>query len=493
MELTREQIKRANGIFKYVIIALSSLLLVLNVGISMSATTTPTDRVASITCIVIISVTLIATIIAGRILKYDLRMKYVSCVIYFLFNTVGFLATDVTLTYTMALIGIVVTLVFLDRKLTLIFSVVTVADIAVIGVMKLGNGTIVNPILVFFSIFMSACLALVVNLASGLIMKMLFEYQEKIDKQLKAQSETIESVVSLSEELNQIFCSLTTEMKDINSKAETNRESMHSVSESMNRTTGEIQEQVSASEKVHDKISSTEQAAILAKETAEQVIGIVDEGITISDEFKKQSEVVNENNATMAEMIRDLSSQILAVSSITDAILNISNQTNLLALNASIEAARAGEAGKGFAVVANEIRVLSENTKESTNRIVDIVSGLMESSQNTMPLLDKSVKNIELQIQNANKISEQFTNTGTAMAQLTGVIENTQENANALYDSNRFVDGITHISSTTEQVSSASMEGMVISDTIIDKMDKFQEQMDVAQKKIEQLVRSFEG
>jgi len=111
-----------------------------------------------------------------------------------------------------------------------------------------------------------------------------------------------------------------------------------------------------------------------------------------------------------------------------------------------------------------------------------------------MPLLDKSVKNIELQIQNANKISEQFTNTGTAMAQLTGVIENMQENANALYDSNRFiVDGITHISSTTEQVSSASMEEMVISDTIIDKMDKFQEQMDVAQKKIEQLVRSFEG
>lgn len=42
----------------------------------------------------------------------------------------------------------------------------------------------------------------------------------------------------------------------------------------------------------------------------------------------------------------------------------IAGQTNLLSLNASIEAARAGENGRGFAVVAEEIRTLSDSTKD---------------------------------------------------------------------------------------------------------------------------------
>ena len=65
------------------------------------------------------------------------------------------------------------------------------------------------------------------------------------------------------------------------------------------------------------------------------------------------------------------------ITDILDDINSVAGQTNLLALNASIEAARAGESGKGFAVVAEEIRKLSEQSKESAVSIQEILNGLV--------------------------------------------------------------------------------------------------------------------
>ena len=74
----------------------------------------------------------------------------------------------------------------------------------------------------------------------------------------------------------------------------------------------------------------------------------------------------------------------------TGTIEEINSQTNLLALNASIEAARAGEAGKGFAVVADEIRNLSDETQESSDRIMAALGHL----GNTSGRMLESVKGI---------------------------------------------------------------------------------------------------
>ena len=84
------------------------------------------------------------------------------------------------------------------------------------------------------------------------------------------------------------------------------------------------------------------------------------------ENVRQQTEITNQS----AQKIR----------SATEIIAGISAQTNLLALNASIEAARAGDNGKGFAVVAEEIRVLADQSKESTEQIASVVAALLQNS-----------------------------------------------------------------------------------------------------------------
>ena len=91
---------------------------------------------------------------------------------------------------------------------------------------------------------------------------------------------------------------------------------------------------------------------------------------------------------TFVETAQNVASNITGISAIAE-------QTNLLALNASIEAARAGEAGKGFAVVAEEIRKLSDGTKELLDNMTSLLSALESASLKTNEEVEATTTGIE--------------------------------------------------------------------------------------------------
>lgn len=90
--------------------------------------------------------------------------------------------------------------------------------------------------------------------------------------------------------------------------------------------------------------------------------------------LREVSEHSRESVGKVYQALNKLSEQSKDVSRITQSIMEISSQTNILSLNAAIEAARAGVYGKGFSVIADEVRLLSDQTKESSGYINDIIN-----------------------------------------------------------------------------------------------------------------------
>lgn len=78
---------------------------------------------------------------------------------------------------------------------------------------------------------------------------------------------------------------------------------------------------------------------------------------------------VSDRSIESAHKMQDMVSQMDSMFKLMQDVQGLSEQTNLLALNAAIEAARAGEAGRGFAVVAQEVRRLSQNSRQLNEQI----------------------------------------------------------------------------------------------------------------------------
>ena len=98
-------------------------------------------------------------------------------------------------------------------------------------------------------------------------------------------------------------------------------------------------------------------------------------------------EAIVENLNQVAEMVAATNAQVSQlhekgdeIAQIVQVITDVADRTNLLALNAAIEAAHAGDVGKGFAVVAEEVRTLSENTKDAAASIAATIESFGQAT-----------------------------------------------------------------------------------------------------------------
>nr|WP_245684770.1 ammonium transporter [Orenia metallireducens] len=126
--------------------------------------------------------------------------------------------------------------------------------------------------------------------------------------------------------------------------------------------------------------AGSQEASALSQEAASKTeIG----SASLGDAILKMEEI-NDSVKVGVGAINQLVGNSNEIGDIVKMINDIASQTNLLALNAAIEAARAGEKGRGFAVVAEEIRILSRNTSQATDKIRDLINETQVTSRKSL-------------------------------------------------------------------------------------------------------------
>lgn len=106
------------------------------------------------------------------------------------------------------------------------------------------------------------------------------------------------------------------------------------------------------------------------EESLAVISSTIEELAVSSSEIHDNQEELNNN----IKAVTDLSEKINEVSSFIESI---AEKTKMLGLNAAIEAARAGEYGRGFGVVADEIRKLSEQSKDTVSKIKELIEQII--------------------------------------------------------------------------------------------------------------------
>ncbi|MBQ8877438.1 MAG: chemotaxis protein, partial [Lachnospiraceae bacterium] len=248
---------------------------------------------------------------------------------------------------------------------------------------------------------------------------------------------------------------------------------MKEIATNIENTANEIHNQSTRCQMIENNNQDVKARTGMMAQASARALEDVSQGAVSMDELHSHAiEVEKENKKTVA-YVKSLNERAKAVQDILKTISGISTQTHLLALNASIEAARAGEAGKGFDVVADEIRILSEQTQESTKNIEEILTELNQDVQQVTESIELSVNATEEQGTLIEMTKEKFDAIHDGVDELMSYINDVTRAIGDITDASAVIaDSITELSAGSRQVAGASNDGRLIMNQAVDDMNQ---------------------
>ena len=465
--MTGAQYRRANSavfpimtiILGYVIVALT-LFVAFN-GVNIGSIVQIAVSAVAIIVSAIFFVTKRETKMCGIVMLGSATIAYV--VILFTNNTL------VSFTYAYPIL--IASMVFLNIRMVRIGNLVILIANALKLALRYNSSDAAAQNTMFVAVFVSV----LVYFASTKILKLLIltnkENTEAIVEAAKRQEETNKTMVLVADNIAKHFGEAMEMLDRLSASVDTSNFSMGNIAESTESTAQAIQEQATMCTEIQQSTDVAESETRNMIEASKRTTENVSEGAQKVNELKEQALNVEQASAVTVEAIASLTKKVAEVQGFVGTILSISSQTNLLALNASIEAARAGEAGRGFAVVAEEIRQLSEQTKDASNNITSIIEALNIDTQRANESIQESAASVEKQNELIEETRVKFEKIDEGVSELTVNVNNTERVIKEILVSTGVIsENITHLSATSEEVAASSTEGLRTSESTVEDM-----------------------
>lgn len=270
-------------------------------------------------------------------------------------------------------------------------------------------------------------------------------------------SELIQSVETTSQSLVEASINISSMSEETTASVS---EVSHAIQEVANGATSQAQSSTIVSESVEVLSNGMDE---IAKET-EGISNLSDKtehlssmGLRTINDLRENSKKTKANSIETTSIVTNMVKSIEKINYISKAISEITEQTNLLSLNASIEAARAGEAGRGFAVVAEEIRELSEESRNSTDEIHSIVEEINSNANAAREAMIESTKLLEVQDTDMESTKALFNEIADSVVQLTEAIKKIKTlNEKINENKSEVAEQVESIASVSEETASVS-------------------------------------
>ncbi|RCW72003.1 methyl-accepting chemotaxis protein [Saliterribacillus persicus] len=234
---------------------------------------------------------------------------------------------------------------------------------------------------------------------------------------------------------------------------------------------------------IHDEVENVFQNNSEMENYAGQVLKRSNTGLDKMNELvQKTKDGASMTDALMSK-VDTLKESTEQINDVMIMLTNIAQQTNLLALNAAIEAARAGDAGSGFAVVAEEIRKLSNQSKDSIDRVEEITNGIVFEVNETLHVLEEAGPRFKEQVGQAEETQEILNDVGGRMSAFTDKITEVTSSIKQLRASQETLSSTIHQVSATaeessaisEEVSATTEEQLKVSESLVNTSDQLKE------------------
>jgi methyl-accepting chemotaxis protein len=214
----------------------------------------------------------------------------------------------------------------------------------------------------------------------------------------------------------------------------------------------DAQQGVQLVEKLSDQINFVYQSYSSVMEETNNIQNLNTIGLDSVNILRLKSEENFNSTEKIFSVVEKLTNTTKDIGTFVQSIEDIAEQTNMLALNAAIEAARAGEAGKGFAVVAEEVRKLADQSRQSTEEIINLMESISEESHlaiQAMEIMKKVSKEQNMAVDSTNKAFGDIANG------IVSIVVKTKDVNEAV---SRMQTGKDDVISAIENISSVSQE-----------------------------------